>query len=93
MWKTNAVKCIWPTSISSQQDSCSAFSCLKAFPALVTNTVGIRNLPSESTSLLNDSNAEGNTFFPRTITPSISNNSPKAGFPSWKEACGCLETN
>jgi hypothetical protein len=61
------------------------------FPALVTNTVGIRNFPSESISLLNDSNAEGNTFFPRTITPSISNNNPNAGFPSWKETCSYLE--
>jgi hypothetical protein len=42
-------------------------------------------------SFLNDSNAEGSTFFPRTITPSISNNSPKAGFPTWKEACSYLE--
>jgi hypothetical protein len=41
-------------------------------------------------SLLNDSNAEGNTFFPRTITPSISNNSPNAGFPTWKETCSYL---
>lgn len=75
------------TSISSQEESCFALSCLMAFPAFVTNTVGIRNFPSESTSLLNDSNAEGNTFLPRTITPSISNNNPKAGFPLWKETC------
>lgn len=75
------------TSIFSQEESCFALSCLMAFPALVTNTVGTRNFPSESTSLLKHSNAEGNTFLPRTITPSISNNNPKAGFAPCKERC------
>lgn len=65
------------TSIPNQSDSWTALSCLKAFPALVRKTVGTLNFPFLSTSLWNACGANGSTFLPRTITPSISNRSPK----------------
>lgn len=67
------------TSISSHSDSCSALSLRSAFPAFVTNTVGTRNFPVESTNRLNASRADGSIRRPRTITPSMSNNNPKSG--------------
>ncbi|MPC24909.1 hypothetical protein E2C01_018003 [Portunus trituberculatus] len=50
-----------------------------AFPALVTKTVGTRNLPSSSTSSVKASGADGRMRWPRIMTPSMSNRSPKSG--------------
>ena len=65
------------TSIPSQFESCSALLRLIRLPALVTNTVGTRNLPASSTSFLNALGAKGSTSLPRTMTPSMSKRKPK----------------
>ena len=98
------------TSTPSHVVNCSAFFFRSVLPALVTKTVGTRNLPSLLISLhitrkwcfvcflcyllrklrfcinffcylWNAYGADGSIFFPRTITPSISNRMPKSG--SW----------
>merc|ERR1719219_2528412 len=68
------------TGTCSQSDSLSAFSCRNVFPAFVTKMEGTRHRCS---SLLYNkekaSGAEGRTFLPLTMTPSISNMIPKFG--------------
>lgn len=65
------------TSTPNQSESCSAFFCRRVFPAFVTNKAGRRNFPFESVNNLNASAAFGSSFFPLTMTPSISKRNPK----------------
>ena len=67
------------TSTSNQSESCRALFCRIVFPAFVTNTVGTQNFPFLSVSSLKACLEFGNTFFPRTSTPSMSKRSPNSG--------------
>jgi hypothetical protein len=67
------------TGIPRICESLAAFDERNSLPALVTNTVGIRNCPEVVTSFRNASRVYGNNFLPRVNTPSISNRRPKCG--------------
>ena len=57
-----------------------AFALRNELPALVTNKAGTWKLPCWSVNSWNASLAAGNSFFPLTITPSMSNRNPKRHF-------------
>ena len=82
---TQSVINIVLTLIPSHCDNWWALLLRSELPALVTNRAGTWKLPLSSVKSSNASCAEGNSFFPRTITPSMSNRKPNRQFGNnWK---------
>ena len=68
------------TLIPSHCESWWALLLRSELPAFVTNKAGVWKLPWRSVRRRKASRAEGKSFFPRTITPSMSKRNPKRPF-------------